>query len=173
MFFMSAGATLLLLFGDGTAAAVRRAVMVEIAEAVLAVLNGASLSQSFVATRAYAPVQAQEALDTLEITVIPLEESMAQLSRRDDNFDYVVRIGIQRRIGKGAMTNDAINTACDSLLLLAEEIKDLFRSKTLEGYAAASSVDTSTLALFIPEHTDQHRVFTSIIALTFRKSRTR
>jgi hypothetical protein len=149
------------------------AVIVEIAEAVLAVLSGANLSQAFTAKRAYAPVAAQEAMDTLEVTVIPFEESMTPLSRRDDNFDYVVRIGIQRRIGKGLMTNDAINTACDSLLLLAEEIKDLFRSKTLEGYTTASSVDTATLALFIPEHTDQHRVFTSIIALTFRKSRTR
>lgn len=139
------------------------AVIIDIAEAVKAALNAASLSQPLTATREYVPVYELTDLDTLRVTVVPRELSATALSRRDDDFRYMIDIGIQQRF------EPPLNPAdLDARMLLVEEIVDLFRSKRLTGYTAAMCVQVENPPIFSPEHIDQYRTFTSVVRLTFQ-----
>jgi hypothetical protein len=150
------------------------AVIVEIADAVVDTLNDATLSQSFTAVRAYVPVYARQdtegadELADLLVTVVPRSTTLAMLSRRDDDFDYVVDIGIQQRV-------EVTNAVVDARMLLAEEVLDLFRGKRLvlvysdDPLCVAAANDP----IYAPDHLDQHRVFTSVVSLTYRLARAR
>jgi len=141
-------------------------VVIEIADAVTAALNAASLSQTFVAERAYVPVHELKDLVDLKVTVVPASLSMVTLSRRDDDFDYVIDIGIQKRI---ANTTAGI----DPFMTLAEEIVDLFRGVKLTGYETALCVAAANAPIYSPQHIDEYHLFTTVISLTFRKARAR
>ncbi len=146
------------------------AVIVDIADAVVEALNGASLSQTFTAERAYVPIHSLPDLTTLKVTVVPSGLSSNLLNRKGANqFDFVIDIGIQQTFGQGNMTNAEVVAACDPLMFLAEEIADLFRDgSSLAGYTSAHAVTVENQPIFAPHHIEEQRVFTSIISLTFR-----
>lgn len=149
------------------------AVLIEIADAVAAALNGAALSQVFTAERAYVPVHDLEDLDALKVTVVPAGLTLALLDRSPRHMhDYVVDVGVQKRFGSGALTPAEILAACDPLMKLTEEVVDLFRGKALP-VAAGSAVCTAAAnnPVFAPAHADEKRVFTSVVSLTFRLGR--
>jgi hypothetical protein len=156
------------------------AAVVTIAEAVKDRLNAppAPLSQSFTAIRAYVPTFGKQDSDAdefaeLRVTVVAAELTMATLSRRDDDFDYVVDVAIQKRIDREAIEDADFNAEVDPLMLLAEEVMDLFRGKRLTGYETALCVAAANRPIFAPEHLDEQRLFTSLIRLTFRVARAR
>lgn len=164
--------TLLRQLGKGPRT--RRAVIVDIADAMIAILNDASeseaLSQSFTASRYYVPIKDIKDLAVLWVSVVPTEINneffiISRGIRR--NFEYTVDIGIQKVIGKGRMTADQINEACDPLMLLSEEITDLFNSPSLEGYEAAKATKVENRPIYSPHHVDEYRVFTSVVSVTF------
>jgi hypothetical protein len=143
-------------------------VLVDIAEAVKTVLNAASLSQSFTAERAYIPVYDTRTLVDLKISVIAASDESERLSRASNLCTYRVDIGVQKRIGTGTMTEAEIRAACDPLMTLAEEIGDLFDGEPLTGYTSAKCTETSLRVLYVPQMLDTHRVFTSVVTLTFQ-----
>ena len=140
------------------------AVIVEIAEAVTATLNAATLSQTFVAERAYVPVHELPDLVDLAVTVVPTSIGVTPLTRHSDDHEYAIDIGVQKRC-----TPDP--TEADPLMLLVEEIVDLFRGKALTGYTAAKCVRVANEPIYFPAHMDNERVFTSVVTLTFRVAR--
>lgn len=149
------------------------AAIVDIADAVVAVLNGASLSQSFTAVRYYVPVHDLRDLVDLTVSVVPASLTSAILTRSNlASTDYVIHIGIQKVIGQGPMTNAQALAAVDPLMQLVQEISDLFNGKPLVGYTAADCMSVENDPIYAPQHMDQQRVFTSVLALTFNMVRT-
>jgi hypothetical protein len=150
------------------------AVHVDIAEAVKDTINGSSLSLDVAATRDYVVVEAMEDIGELVASVVPWEESSVRLSRRDDDFTYVVRVTIAQRFdapdlpGAGLpMTVEEI----DARMLLAQEIMDLFRNKGLAGVDNVTCTATERTPVFSPDHIDTQRTFITALLLTFKKVR--
>jgi hypothetical protein len=106
--------------------------------------------------------------------VVPTALSASLIDRSPRHiFDYVIDIGIQKRIGEGCMTQAEIKAACDPLMLLVEEVVDLFRGRPLELAPGrhASCVGLANEPIFSAPHIDDMRVFTSLVSLTFRLGR--
>ena len=103
-------------------------VITQIADAVVATLNAASLSLPVTATRAYLPRAEVADLKTLKVTVVPSSVVNASVSRSQSQQDVAIDVAIQKKPG-----NDQ-NASFDPLLALAEEIGDLFRAKRLESF---------------------------------------
>jgi len=149
------------------------AVVLDIADAVVTALNAASLSQSFTAERAYVPIHELQDLADLKVSVVARSLSLVWLSRRDDDFSYIIDIGIQKSIGIGGMSNAEIIVASDPFMLLAEEILDLFRGKPLGNDDQLQCMAAENVPIYAPLHLDEKRVFTSVVSLTFKKARPR
>lgn len=154
------------------------AVVIDLAEAVKAALNAASdagtFTPRFAAQRAYVPIHDAETLDGIEVSVVARSIRLTMLARGSDQFDYMVDIGIQQRIGAGSMTPLEILEATDPLMLLVQGIADLFRGKPIAvGTGVLTCFAATNEPIYLPEHLDQFRVFTSVVSLTFRHARAR
>lgn len=137
-------------------------VLVSIADAVVASLNDGSFNQSFVAERHYQPVFDLPEMTDLHVSVVPKGVEVLASSRNQNQHDYAIDIGIQKRVAEDAKA--------DELMTLAEEIADNFRLKRVQ-VAGVGSVPLLTVAtdpIFAPEHLTEKRVFTSVVTLTFR-----
>jgi hypothetical protein len=82
-------------------------------------------------------------------------------------------VAIQKRIEAGAKTAAEIQALVDPLMDLVEEIGDLFRGKGLPLRPDATCVEGKNEPIYLPPHLDEHRVFTSVLSLTFREARAR
>lgn len=136
--------------------------VVQVADAVVAALNGATFSQPVSAVRSYLPQFELAEMDELHVTVVPKAVEIAGASRGSAAYDYKIDVAVQKRF----QTGDAAEL--DPLLHLVEEIADHFRLKRLEGYPGAAWTKTEYAALYAPEHMENLRQFTSVVTLTFR-----
>lgn len=153
--------------------------IVEIADAMVDVLNGASLSQSFTAVRTYIPIYGETLMD-LRVWVVPHGLTLEMISRRDDDFAWVVDVAVQERFESPTLTTAAkplTDSAIDARMQLAEEILDLFRGKAL-AFGAYDSRSTTCMSaentpIYLPDHLDERNVFTSVLSFTFKETRAR
>ncbi len=146
------------------------AVVVEIADAVVAALNGAHLSQAVSAQRYYLPEFDLKDMDTLHVSVVPAELDEEIADRSHDRAEYKIHVAVQKRVTKQDPPGlDA--EAIDGLMTLVQEIDDLFRHKTLAGYASAAWTKTENKPIFDPKHLKESGQFTSLLVLTFRVTR--
>lgn len=146
------------------------AVVIEIADAVVAALNGATLSQSFTAERLYLPEFDLPTMDTLHVSVVPAELDEELADRTRDRAEYKIHVAVQKRVSKPDVSG--LNTqAIDGLMQLVEEIGDLFRHKRLAGFEEAHWVKTENRPIYDPKHLKEHSQFTSLLVLTFRVTR--
>jgi len=146
------------------------ATIVQIADAVVAGLNNASLSQPVTAARHYLPEFDLKEMDALHVSVVPaeLDEEIADRSR--DRAEYKIHVAVQKRVLKQDPPGlDA--TAIDGLMRLVEEIDDLFRHKPLSGYPQAHWIKTENKPIYDPKHLKEMGQFTSLLALTFQVTR--
>jgi len=141
------------------------AASIEIADAVVVVLNAATLSQPVTAQRQYQPRFELPEMAELHVTVIPKSVTVTQLARNKAAKDYQIDIGVQRKFEAG----DA--AAIDALMDLTEEIAGLFEFKPLAGYPHAVWIRTEYPTLFVPEHMERLGQFTGVVTLTFRIAR--
>jgi len=148
------------------------AVLVDIAEAVVATLNGdefkaraAALGFAFTAARSYRPLFDREEMKDLHVTVVPGGFTVEALDRRHSQGDYTVEVAIQQ-------APEPLEPAMDALMGLVEGIAAFFTFQRLGTYPQAMCVRTALAAGcergYAPEHVDQLRQFTSVLALTFR-----
>jgi hypothetical protein len=146
------------------------ATTVEIAAAVVAALNAASLSQPFTAVRHYLPEFDLQEMDTLHVSVVPAELDEEMADRTRDKAEYKIHVAVQKRVAKQA-TPGIDTTAVDALMQLVEEIDDLFRHKQLTGYEEAHWAKTENKPIYDPKHLKEHGQFTSLLIFTFRVTR--
>jgi len=142
------------------------ATLTDIADAVVAELNGHTFSLSFTAARMYRPLFDLKELSTLHVTVAPAGFTVEPLDRARNQEEYVIDVAVQQA------PDPLDNAHLDPLAGLVEEIAAFFRLRRPATYATAICIKAALAPGsdrgFLVEHLDEMRLFTSILALTFR-----
>lgn len=139
------------------------ATLVRVADAVLQELQSGSFSLPFTAERSYQPRHSLAQLKTLLVSVVPAGWTSDFGSRRSLRRDCVVQLGIQQKLSAEG------NGELDPLVGLAQELETHFRQ--LPRLPTVDAVLVNVDALATPcddDDLDQRRVFTTVLALTFR-----
>ena len=143
------------------------AVVIDIADAVVATLNRATLSQPVAAVRHYLPEFDLKEMGTLHVSVVPAELDEEMADRTRDKVEYKIHVAVQKRVVKHDASG--LDTAAiDGLMQLVEEIDDLLRHKPLVGYEQAHWVKTENKPIYDPKHLKESNLFTSLLAFTYR-----
>jgi hypothetical protein len=138
------------------------ATITDIADAVVAELNGHTFSQSLTAVRYYRPVFDLGEMQTLHVSVVPKGVTIERADRSRNQYDFAIDVAVQKKFSSG----DAAEL--DPLMALVEEIADFFRLRRLAAYPDAVWVRTDNVPVYAPEHLEEFRQFTSVLTLTFR-----
>lgn len=136
--------------------------ILNIADAVVAQLNSATLSQPVEAKRLYVPSFDLPDMKSLHVTVVPRELHVRTLDRRRNLYEAEIDLAVQKKFSMG----DAAEI--DPLVELVEEIADVFRLQRLSSFPGAIWAGTEHRLLYSQEHWDQMNQFTSLLSLTFR-----
>ena len=137
-------------------------VMTDVADAIVAELNAATLSQPVAAVRSYLPQYKLSEMQSLHVTVVPKGIVLANPDRSRSQSDYSFDVAVQKKFSTGT------NAELDVLTDLVQDIITYFRNKRLESYPNAIWMKTELPVLYAPEHIDQLRQFTSVLTLTYR-----
>lgn len=132
----------------------------DIADAVVAAMNGHTFSQAFTAARAYRPVFELQDMKDLRVTVVPKAVELTTAGRGLAQSDVQIDIGVQKKL---ADTDDA---EIDALMGLVQEIADFIRATGRFGDAAW--IKTDNAPIYSQEHLGELRQFTSVLTLTLR-----
>ena len=136
---------------------------IQIADALAVKLNGGTFSQSFTATRTVLPNFDLKELATLKVTVVPRSVESSALTRISDQDDYIIDIGVQKKL------TTAFETETVALIALVSELKTFLRLGNLTiGPAVARWLSTKIDPIYSREHIASDNVFTSIISVTYR-----
>ena len=138
------------------------AVIIDIADAVVAELNGHVFGQTFTAERTYDTTLDLKDAGTLHVTVVPKAVGQEAASRAADQADYAIDVAVRK---KPASVSKA---ELDPLVTLVEEISTFFRRRRLAALPGAWCISTPIEPVFAPEHLREYGQFTSILGLTFR-----
>jgi len=138
-------------------------VMTDVADAIVAELNAASLSQPIAALRTYLPQFKLTEMQNLHVTVVPKGVVLASPDRCRSQADYSVDVAVQKKFSTGT------NAELDLLIDLVQEIIVFFRHKQrLDSFPNAMWLKSEVPVLYAPEHMEQLRQFTSVLTLTYR-----
>jgi len=138
------------------------AALLQVADAVVAGLNAASLSMPVAAARAYQPVFDLAEMKTLHVTVVPKGLEQELTSRGSTPRDVKVDVAVQKKL----QAADAAEI--DPLMQLVEEIAAFFKLRRLAHYPQAVWVKTENVPIYSQEHLAELRQFTSVLTFTFR-----
>lgn len=142
--------------------------VIQIADAVVAELNAAELHASdpgVAAARHYRPQFELAELKSVRVTVVPKAIEVAALSRSQNQHDVAIDIAIQKKLQTADLAE------LDPLMDLVQALGDLLRLKRLAAFPSATWLKTENAPIYSPEHIDQHRVFTSVLTVTYRLAR--
>ena len=142
------------------------ATVVDIADAIVAALNGHTFSQPFTAQRCYVPTFDLKEMKDLHVTVVPRGLEMSTASRSLLQDDVQIDVAVQKKLPADTSGD---NAAIDALMGLVQEIADFIRSTGRFGDAVW--VKTENKPIYSPEHLEQLRQFTSVLTLTLRVMR--
>ena len=93
------------------------ATIIDIADAVVAQLNGGSFSQPLTAERHYQPKFELPQMTALHVSVVPRGLASKTLDRSRDTFDYQIDVAVQQK-------TDMSGASLDGLMNLVEELAD-------------------------------------------------
>jgi len=136
----------------------------DIADAVAAELNSGSFSQSFTAARLVLPRFELKDLAELKVSVVPKSLDMTGATRAASQYAVSVDVGIQKRVHD-------METETAQLGDLVDEIADFLRKRPLSETPFAAWATTQNDPVYDPQHLDQHRVFTSVLSVTYKMLR--
>ncbi|MEQ8785131.1 MAG: hypothetical protein RIC55_02495 [Pirellulaceae bacterium] len=134
--------------------------ILNLADAIVIELNGHAFSQQLTAKRGYLPTYELPDLNNLKVSVVPKEDEGKLDTRSSSSHEYAIDIGVQKK--PPALTNNEL----DPLMLLTQEIADHFLFGQRPG--GATLISPSVRILYLQEHLQKLRQFTSVITLTFR-----
>lgn len=147
------------------------ALVIDIADAVVALLNGddADFSQAFEAERRVRPSFELTELAELRVTVVPKGVETSSATRSLAQYDVQVDIGIQKKLPPGADEDTEVATMCG----LVEEIANSLKGRRVEGEGWSASWVRPAVnePVYSTEHLAEKRVFTSVLTLTYRVMR--
>lgn len=137
-----------------------------IADAVAAHINAGTFSQPVSAVRMYQPAFTLEDLKDLRVSVVPRTTGITAASRDSSTFECAIDVGVQQKLPA-----EDEQAAIDALLDLVEEIADHLRLKRLPDAPEAAWVGIAHEPVVSSESLEQHRVFTSVLSVTYRVRR--
>jgi hypothetical protein len=137
-----------------------------IADAVAAHINAGTYSRPVSAVRMYQPAFTLEDLKDLRVSVVPRTVGIAAASRDSSVFECVVDVGVQQKLPP-----ENEQAEIDALLGLAEEIADRLRLTRLPDAPEAAWAGIAHEPVVASESLEQHRVFTSVLSVTYRVRR--
>lgn len=145
------------------------ALIVQIADKVVDGLNAGAFSAAFTAARHWRPIWDLPALATLRVSVVPRAKERARATRRDDQRDLVVQIGVQQKLtGRGSQAGEEIDVPeVDALVWLVEEIEDACADMGFDD-PPARCVSVACEPVADADELAEKRTFTSVLTLTFR-----
>lgn len=139
------------------------ATLVLVADAVLEELQTHTFSQSFTAERVYLPRHTPKELKDLHVTVVPAGWQSDYQSRNTTLRNCTIQVGLQKKL------TSEDNAEIDPLVALAQEIEDRFRE--IKRLKSVESILMTVECLAAPaddDDLDQRKIFTSVLALTYR-----
>lgn len=137
------------------------AIILDIADAVVAELNAHAFSRPVTAERHYLPRFDLQEMSGLRVSVVPRALVNKPLDRGRDSFDYQIDVAVQQKI-------DLSKAALDALMVLVEEIADHFRKQPLAAFPSARCIEVKNEPVYAQEHLAEFHQFTSVVTLTFR-----
>ncbi|MBK9187332.1 MAG: hypothetical protein IPM33_00085 [Phycisphaerales bacterium] len=137
-----------------------------IADAVAAHINAGTYSRPVSAERMYQPAFTLEDLKDLRVSVVPRTVGISAASRDSSVFECVIDVGVQQKL---PATGE--QAEIDAQLDLVEEIADRLRLTRLTGAPEAAWVGIAHEPVVSSESLEQHRVFTSVLSVTYRVRR--
>jgi hypothetical protein len=140
--------------------------LVGVADAVAAHINAGTYSRPVTAARVYQPAFTLEDLKDLRVSVVPRTVGISAASRDSSIFECVIDVGVQQKLPPA---NE--QAEIDALLDLAEEIADRLRLTRLPGVPEAAWAGIAHEPVVSSEALEQHRVFTSVLSVTYRVRR--
>jgi hypothetical protein len=100
-------------------------------------------------------------LQTLRVSVVPRTLEMERVSRNSSKYTLGIDIGIQRRIeGTPEETVAKIGHLVDEIMLFLKET-------TLSDFPAAQWLGVTNDPVYVPEHLQQKRTFTSVLNVRY------
>ena len=147
-------------------------VVVDVVESIVTILNAATLSIPFVATRDYLHHYDRSDLEPIQVLVVPeiLEVSAWDLRPRR-SWDWGIAIWIDYLFEVG--TDGQLDpTVIDPVMTLVQEVIDLFPPGDVPANTPNSRlIHAENEPVYDPEEFDQFRVFSTKVLLTFRTTR--
>lgn len=137
-----------------------------IADAVAAHINAGMYTRPVTAARVYQPAFTLEDLKDLRVSVVPRTVGISAASRDSSIVECVIDVGVQQKL---PAENEEVEI--DALLDLAEEIADCLRLTRLPGAPEAAWAGIAHEPVVSSEALEQHRVFTSVLSVTYRVRR--
>ena len=134
--------------------------ILQLADALVADLNGHSFSQPFQAVRGYLPTFELQDLNTLKVTVVPNKDEGKLDTRSSSAHEFAIDIGVQKKPPK------TDNEDLDPLMYLVQEIADYFLFGKRPG--ETTLIAPQVRILYLQEHLHKFHQFTSVLTLTFR-----
>lgn len=136
------------------------AVFVDVAESFKDAINALTLSMAFEATREYVPTRDVQDVAELAVMVVPAEAEGEAAARGRVGWDVAVDVGIQKKVSAD------YGAEVDALAAFAQEIADAQALQSLAIGARFQGV--KFLAIYVPEHLRQSRVFTSVLRFEYK-----
>lgn len=136
--------------------------LVQLADAIVAMLNAGKFSLAFRAQRLYRPYFDLPDMATLHVTVSPDSVVLTQHTRATMANETKVDVAVQKKY----KTEDAAEL--DPLMVLVEKIAAMFAQNRVIAELGAVLLKIEHAPVYSPEHMQDKRMFTSIITLTYR-----
>lgn len=137
-----------------------QAKILELADAIVSALNAHAFSEPFRAERGYLPTFELSQLGHLQVTVVPSQDEGRLDSRQASLHEYTLDVGLQIK------PPDITARHLDPYMYLTQQVADFFRFH--QEPAGASLVSPRTRILYLPEHLQKYRQFTSVVSLTLK-----
>ncbi|MFI4915587.1 MAG: hypothetical protein ACIAS6_03640 [Phycisphaerales bacterium JB060] len=137
-----------------------------LADAVAEHINAGTYAQPVSAVRTYQPAFTLEELGELRVSVVPRTTTVSAASRESSTYEHVLDVGVQKKLPA-----EDDQAAIDELLELTEAIGDRLRHTRLAGFPEAAWAGLAHEPVVSSESLEQHRVFTSVLSVTYRVRR--
>jgi len=140
----------------------------DIADAIVAALNGGSFSESFTAVRRYRPQYDLEDVKTLRVTVVPKTLAEAAATRVTTAGDLEIDVAVQKKLAAttGSDQTAADEAEIDGLMDLVQEIREFIRATG--AFGVAQWLKTRNAPIYSVEHLAELRQFTSLLTLSLK-----
>jgi len=147
--------------------------LAQIAQAVADELNAAAegtFAEPIAAVRSWRPEYRLAELAELHVTVVPRSGEPAAATRGAEQTDWLVHVGVQKRLGDDAAAETA---EVDAVMELAEQVAAYLRHRPLPGAPTAHWLRTTyggagVETIADAEHLGQLRCVTAVLAVTYR-----